>query len=152
MNPVKAIETVGIDIGKGAAWLGEEIGKAFGELPKFITLTHDAEKLGSDALPETITVIEDAGALATAAAKDSGSLITDLIVLGAAIAKAAADKALNIAEDAVVAEAFGKFCSDFNPGNFSDVVTAWSKLCADAHALDTTVLADLRKLEADVNN
>jgi hypothetical protein len=152
MNPLKAIETVGNDIGKGAAWLGKEIGKAFGELPKFITLTHDAEKLGSDALPETITVIEDAGALATAAAKDSGALIADMVALGAAIAKAAADKALNIVEDEAVAVAFSKFCSDFNAGNFSDVVTAWNKLCADAHALDATVVADLIKLEADAKN
>jgi hypothetical protein len=152
MNPLKTIETVGIDIGKGTAWLGKEIGKAFGELPKLITPTGDAEKLGSDALPETITVIKDAGALATAAAKDSGALIADLVALGAAIAKAVAYKALNIAEDAAVAAAFTKFCGDFNAGNFSDVVTAWNKLCADAHALDATVVADLTKLEADVKS
>jgi hypothetical protein len=149
MNPLKAIETVGVDIAKGATWLGKEIGKPFGELPKLITLTKDAEKLGSDALPETITVLEDAGALATAVAKDSGTLIADLVALGMAIAKAAADKALNIVEDEAVAAAFTKFCHDFNPANFSDVITAWDKLCNDAHALDATVLADLRKLEAD---
>jgi glycerol kinase len=145
MNP---FEKVLHDIGHGVEWTAKELGKAFADLPKIITLTDDAEKAASDALPKTIAVVQDAGQLATASVKDSGQFVADLTALGAAIAAAYTAKAF-IADDLSVATAFEKLCADFNESTFADLIAAWNKLVTDTKALDATVIADLQKLESD---
>lgn len=138
------------EIGKGFEWVGKEIGKLFCDLPKLLRLTEDAEQAATNVLPETIAVIEDAGALAAATVKDSGVFLASLAGLSAAIAKAYADKALNLSEDVAVVTAFENFCKAFTSTNVADILSAWHKLATDTKMLDETVIATLKKLEADV--
>jgi hypothetical protein len=133
----------------GIEWFGKEVGKVFAELPKIIRLTQDGEKVAQDALPQAIAVLQDAGALATASVKDSGVFVAAFGALIGAISKAAAEKALNIADDEAVAAAFAVFVKDFNATNVQDVLAAWEKLITDTRTLDSTVLAGLEKLKQD---
>jgi hypothetical protein len=146
---MQTLQTIFNEIKRGVNWIETEIGKGITALPKLITLTSDAEKAACTALPQTLTVVQDAGQLASASVKDSGQFVADLTALGSAIAAAAASKASNVSQDLAVATAFEKLCSDFNAVNFSDLIAAWNNLVADAKALDSSVLADLQKLEAD---
>lgn len=146
MNPLHIFA----EIGKGFEWFGKEIGKAFVDLPKILTLTDDAERAATTALPEAVAVIEDAGALVAATVKDSGVFLASLGALSAAIAKAIGDKALNVTEDVAVAAAFEAFCKAFTATNVADMLSAWKKLAADTQTLDTTVVETLKKLEQDV--
>lgn len=146
MNPMHVF----VEIGKGFQWLGEEIGRAFSDLPKMLRLTHDAEQAATTVLPETIAVVEDAGALVSATIKDSGVFLAALAALSATISKALEDKALNVAEDMAVATAFQVFCRAFTATNVADILQAWQKLSEDTKTLDTTVIATLKKLEQDL--
>jgi hypothetical protein len=133
----------------GLEWVGEEIGKGLADLPKVIKLTEDAEEAAKDALPQTLAVITDAGNLVAASAKDSGKFLVSLATLTAAITAAVASKALNVTADTAVVAAFEAFCADFNTANVQDVITAWDKLASDTKTLDSTVVAALKKMEAD---
>jgi hypothetical protein len=120
----------------GVEWFGKEVGKAFTALPKIITLTNDAEKVAADSLPIVISVVEDV-------------VLKDLAALVTALGTAYAAKALNISADKSVVSAFETLCKDFSTANYQDFFTAIEKLVLDARTLDATVLADLKKLEAD---
>jgi hypothetical protein len=136
----------------GVVWFGKEIGKGIARLPKILRIAEDAEKTAQDALPLVLVVVEDAGALAAATAKDSGVFITAFAELSGAITLAVATKAMNISADTAVVAAFENFCSKFNSDNVHDVLTAWEQLSADTHKLDTALLTDVEKLEADAKS
>lgn len=136
----------------GVEWFGKEIGKGFAALPKLIKLSKDAEAIGVNVVPETVVVIQDAGKLSTAIVKDSGVFIAGFSALVGAISIAIAAKALNVSADEGVVVAFEAFVKDFNATNVQDVIAALDQLVADTRTLDATVLAGLRKLEADAKS
>ena len=138
------------NIAKGFAWLGKEIGKGIGYIPKLITLTNDAEKSGAECLPKIIVVVNDAGKLAQLTSADTANMLTDLAALGAAVVTAATNEGVNLAADTAVVTAVNKLISDAKTQSYADMVTAWHQLCADVHDLDATVLDDLKKLETDL--
>ena len=138
------------NVAKGFVWLGKEIGKGIGYIPKLITLTNDAEKSGAECLPKVLKVVNDAGALAQVTTADSAGLLTDLAALGKAVMTAASNEGVNLAADAAVVTAFQQLIADAKKQSFADAVAAWHQIVEDVHDLDATVLADLKKLEADL--
>ena len=133
----------------GITWLGKEVVKLSTELPKIITLTDDAENIASDALPKVLAVVDDAKALAVAGVAETGPILTDLAALGAAVALAIAAKGINLTADAGVAAAVEKLVATAQTESYATVVATWHALVTSVAALDETVVADLKKLEAD---
>jgi hypothetical protein len=147
-NPVNFFKA----IGEGFVWVGKELTKAVNWIPKVVTLVDDVEADTSTILPELAAVVDDAGEVAKAAIADSGSAIADAEALVQAIAAAAADKALNIAEDEAVVAAFKTFITQVTTKtNFSDVLTAAQKLVVDYDKLGASAKAALAKLESDAS-
>jgi hypothetical protein len=142
-------ETVLLKIGHGIEYIPEEVAKGIAELPKIITLTEDAKAVAADSLPEVLAVIQDGENLVTAVAKDSGVFLADLAGFGAAVALAAANKGINIGSDAAVVAAGEKLIGDFQKENVADVIAALHQTIVDVQKLKSTVVADIKKLEAD---
>jgi hypothetical protein len=145
----KRMSNIFVKIGHGIKWVVVKIGDGFKELPRLITLTHDAEQLGSQALPEVLLVLEDVKDLATATVKDGGVFLTGLTALGGALAEAAQAGGVNAEYDAAVLAAVKTLAADFKAQNVADILAAWKALVDSAHSLDQTILADLKKLETD---
>ncbi len=138
-------------IASGFEWIGKELAKAAEWVPKLITIVDDVEADAGTILPEISTVIDDAGELVAAAVKDSGADLQATEALVAAIVTAAKADALNIADDEAVVAAFQTFIATVTKtSNYSDVLTALSKLVADYDTLGASVKAALSKLESDV--
>ena len=133
----------------GIEWFGKEVGKVFADLPKLIKLTDDAKNVGVNVVPEAIVVLQDAGKLSTAVVKDSGVFIKGFANLADKISAAIAAKALDPTADVAVVKAFEAFVKDFNATNVQDVIAALDTIVANTQKLDATVVAGLKKLEAD---
>jgi hypothetical protein len=139
-----------VKIGQGIKWVAVKIGDGFKDLPKLITLTKDAENLGSQALPQVLTVLEDVKDLATATVKDGGVFLANITKLGSALVTAAQSAGMNITSDAAVEQALMDLAADFKQSNVVDILSAWKALVTSAQTLDATVVTDLKKLETDV--
>lgn len=139
-----------VKIFDGIQWVVKEVGKGFGLLPKLITLTDDAKRIASDVVPKILAVLDAVKNLVAASLKDGGVFMNDLNAIVSAIVTAASQEGVNVSSDEAVVAAIGKFVKDFNASNVADVLGAWKNLIVTTQALDATVEADLKKLEADV--
>jgi hypothetical protein len=147
------IGTIFKDIGKSAVWIGKEAEELVVDVPKalskLITLSGDAKIIASDAGNEVITLSGDVTALVAAVGKDDGASLQAIEALIVAGGTAVKGDGLIVADDVAVFAAAQTFFKSLNGTNYSDVLTAISKIIADGKRLSSTVIADFEKLEAD---
>jgi hypothetical protein len=117
------------DVVNGLEWLGHEIADW---VPKGITIAEDAAGDVETLLPEGVQVITDVENLALAAIKDGGQSISSGQVLVLAITQAGTVGIADIAADEAVVAAFKGFVTNVSTrSEWTDVLTALSKLVAD---------------------
>ena len=148
------MSNVFVKVGKGLEWVGKEIASLVTDVPKalskLITLSDDAKAIASDAGTEVIALTTDVTALVVAVAKDDGASLQAISALITAVEAAGAAELLNPAADAAVLAAVSAFCKTINTSNYQDVLTAIAKVIADGKSLSEVVIADVKKLVADV--